>query len=179
MKKRILQFSAALALLLPLFGFTQTGVEKVSILDGKVEFFVPSELSSMRDEMWTLKYPNMPRPILALTDDNGEINLIGDLTAQSATEAQLDAFSNFQIDHFKKSRSDLKMLDNGSKIINGRKVGFFKFLSRAGGQKVFNYYFFIIVDGKILLFTFNCIKELRRVWEKTAEGIVLSIRVNG
>jgi hypothetical protein len=28
----------------------------------------------MSDEMWTLKYHNLPRPTLVLTDENGEIN---------------------------------------------------------------------------------------------------------
>lgn len=165
-------------LLLPVLGLSQSRMEILSLLDGKVELLVPSELSSMRNEMWTLKYHDMPRPVLALTDDNGEVNLIGDMTGQAATEEQLDAFKDFQIDHFKKSRPDIKMLDNGIKMINNRKIGFFKFLSRAGGQKVFNYYFFTIVDGKVLLFTFNCIKELRRIWEKTADDMVASLRVN-
>jgi hypothetical protein len=165
-------------MLLSLPGFSQTAKEKLNLLDGKVELLVPSELTSMRNEMWRLKYHDMPRPILALTDDNGEINLIGDMTGQAATEEQLDAFKDFQIDHFKKSRPDIKMLDNGIRMINERKIGFFKFLSRAGGQKVFNYYFFTIVDGKVLLFTFNCIKELRSSWEKSADEMVTSLRVN-
>jgi len=100
------------------------------------------------------------------------------MTGQAATEEQLDAFKDFQIDHFKKSLPDIKMLDNGIKMINERKIGFFKFLSRAGGHKVFNYYFFTIVDGKVLLFTFNCIKELRSSWEKSADDMVASLRVN-
>lgn len=171
--------SFLLWMLLPVSGFSQLRLEKIRLLDGKVEIAAPPELSSMRNEMWTLKYQNMPRPILALTDIKGEINLIGDMTSQAATEEQLEVFKDFQIDHFRKSRSDLKMLDDGIKTIDGRRVGYFKFLSKAGGQKVFNYYFFIIVDGRVLLFTFNCIKELRRTWEKTADEMVLSLRIVG
>lgn len=56
-----------------------------------------------------------------------------------------------------------------------KKIGYFKFITEAVDQKVFNYYFFTMLDGKILFFTFNCIKELQKKWETTADAIVASL----
>ena len=71
----------------------------------------------------------------------------------------------------------MSIFDEGVKTINGKKVGYFKFLARAVDQKVFNYYFFTVVDGKILLFSFNCIEKLQKTWEPTADKIVSSLTI--
>ncbi|MEO6357637.1 MAG: hypothetical protein ABIO56_13470 [Ferruginibacter sp.] len=165
-----------LFLLFPIFSFGQAKLDTVSLLSGKVKILAPKELKSMSEQMWTLKYQKRTRPIMVLTDEDGEVNLIGDLTQQPAVESQLASFKDFQIQQLKKSRPDLKLLEDGVKIINEKKVGFFKFVTQAIDQKVFNYYFFTLVDGKILLFTFNCIEKLQNKWEVTADKIVASLK---
>lgn len=161
---------------LPVLLFSQVKLERISLLNNKATILAPKELSKMTNEMWTLKYQKRVRPILVLTDANGEVNLIADITQQSVTEDQLGSFKDFQLAQLKKGKSDLKILQDGVRTINGKKVGYYKFLSKAIDQKVFNYYFFTIVDGKILFFTFNCIEKLQTTWEKTADQIVASLK---
>ncbi len=131
----------------------------------------------MTEEMWTAKYQKRARPILALSDEDGEVNLIADMTQQPATENQIVSFKDYQIQQLKAKRPDLNLLSDGVKTVNGKKVGYFKFVTQAVDQKVFNYYFFTIVDGKILLFTFNCIEKLQKKWESTADDIVSSLQI--
>ena len=164
-------------LILPILGFSQGKLKSISLFEGKVELMVPKKMAEMSDEMWALKYRSRERPAMVLTDDDGEVNLLASQTQQPAREDQMTAFLDFQMDQLKKQRSDLAMLDHGVKSVNGKNVGFFKFLSTAVDQKVFNYYFFIIVDGKVVLFTFNCIDKLRNDWEDTADQIVASLKV--
>lgn len=165
-------------LVFPIFGFSQIKLDKtINLLDNKVEIHVPKTLSIMSDEMWTLKYHTQTRPELVLTDENAEINFLVNTTQQPSTENQLAAYKDFRIANLKKSRTDIIMLGDGLKIVNGKKLGFFKFLSQAIDQKVFNYYFFTIVNGKILFFTFNCIEKLQSTWEKTADDILNSLQV--
>jgi len=99
------------------------------------------------------------------------------MTRQPATEGDLAAYKDFQIAQLKKSRTDLQFLGDGVKTVNGKRLGYFKFVSQAIDQKVFNYYFFGIVNGKVLLFNFNCIEKLRAGWEKSAEEIVASLKL--
>jgi hypothetical protein len=162
-------------LFFPILSFSQAKLEKIAFLDNKVEILAPKELSIMTDAMWTLKYQKLARPILVLTDKNGEINLIADMTQQPANESQLTQYKDFRISQLKKSRPDLELLADGIKTIAGKKIGYFKFLSQAIDQKVFNYSFFTLVNGKILFFTFNCIQTLQSTWEKTADEIVASL----
>lgn len=164
-------------LLIPIFSFGQTKLDTVSILNGNVKILAPIELSPMTEVMWKAKYITRPRPTMVLSDQNGEVNLIADLTQQPAEENQIAAFKDFQIRQLKYRRPDMNLLSEGVKTINGKQVGFFKFVTQAVDQKVFNYYFFCIMEGKILLFTFNCIEKLQKNWEATADNIVASLTV--
>jgi hypothetical protein len=166
-----------LLLLLPALGFSQGKLTTISLFDGKVELMVPKKLSEMSDEMWALKYRSRERPPMVLTDADGEVNIIASETQQPANDSQMSAFVDFQLGQLRKQRPDLAILDHGVKTVNNRKVGYFKFLSQAEDQKVFNYYFFIIVDGKVVMFTFNCIEKLQNDWEPTADEIVASLKV--
>lgn len=176
MKKNNLKSILSIALLIPFISFAQIKMEKMNLLNGKVEFNSPTELTKMTDEMWSLKYKNKPKPTFVVSDKNGGVNLIADTTNQSASESQLGLWKDFQIEQLKKNRPDLKVLNGGVKVVNGKKVGYFKFITQTIDQKIFNYYFFTIVDGKILLFTFNCIEKLRVNWKKSADEIVTSLK---
>jgi hypothetical protein len=164
-------------LLLPIFSFGQSKFDTVSLLNDKVKILTPKELSTMSDEMWTVKYQKRTRPILVLSDEAGEVNLIADMTQQPATENQIASFKDYQIQQLRAKRPDLNLLNDGVKTIYGKKLGYFKFVTQAFDQKVFNYYFFTIVEGKILLFTFNCIEKLQKKWESTADRIVESLQI--
>jgi len=164
-------------LLLPVIGFSQGKLKSITLFDGRIELMVPKRMAEMSDEMWALKYRSRERPPMVLTDDDGEVNLLASGTRQSAIESQMTDFVDFQMDQLNKQRSDLAMLDHGVRTVNGKNVGFIKFFSTAADQKVFNYYFFIIVDGKVVFFTFNCIDKLRNDWEDTADQIVTSLKV--
>ncbi|MGC4104382.1 hypothetical protein [Ferruginibacter sp.] len=165
-------------LLFPILSFGQIKLDKtIALFDNKVELLAPRELSNMSDEKWTLKYHNTPKPELALTDENLEINLLVNLTQQPATESQIAAYKDFRIANLKKTRTDIKILGDGVKTVNGKSIGFIKFSSQAIDQGIFNFYFFTVFNGKILLFTFNCIEKLQKDWEKAADEILNSLKI--
>jgi len=165
-------------LFLPVIGFSQGKLDTLKLLDNKLTLLAPHELSPMTDKIWDIKYPGKARPDLVLTDGDAEVNLIANKTNAPATETQMASFKTFQLTELKKKRADLTVLEEGVKQVHGKNVGYIKFLTQAIDQKVFNYYFFIIVDGRILFFTFNCIEKLQSTWEKTADNIVASLKTN-
>ncbi|MEO6632925.1 MAG: hypothetical protein ABIN13_14415, partial [Mucilaginibacter sp.] len=117
------------------------------------------------------------RPSLVLTDENAEVNIVISLIPQPITPGQIGAFKDFQMSSLKKMRPDAKWLEDGVKTINGKSVGYFKFISNAVDQTVFNYYFFTDMDGKVLLLSFNCTEKQLPKWKETAETIVSSLKV--
>ena len=168
-------------LILPLFSFGQTTLETISLLDGKVKISVPKDLKPMSDETWATKYRNRAKPMLAISNSAGEVSLIGYQTPQPATDAMLPQFKDFQIQNAKKTRPDLELLDQGVKLINGKNVGFFKFSTLTVDQKVFQYHFFTILDGKIILFTFGWNEnphneKTQYKWSAIADQILASLQ---
>jgi len=150
---------------------------RISMFDEKIEFSIPKKFGKMPKSMWEVKYRNLPMPDLVLTDPDGEINLLLNKTDNEAGENELEEYKNFRIRNLQNQRKDISILDQGVKIVNGIKISFFKFSSLAVDQGVFNFYFFIILEGKIVTFTFNCIRSLQKTWEKTADAIMESVTV--
>ncbi len=166
-----------LLLFIPFIGFSQIKLQKISLFDSHVQMQIPAKLSAVTNDIWVLKYHDKPKPMLALSDENGEVNLIGDSTNQRASESQLASFKDYELASTKKSRSDAQILDQGIKSINNKNVAFIKFITQASDQKIFNYYFFTIYKGKILFFTFNCIEKLQKDWEPIADNIINSLQI--
>jgi len=165
-----------LLFIIPILTIANPATErKIYLLDKKVELTTPAELTEMSDKDYKLKYENRPRPELVLSDKRGEVSLTGRLTRQRAAESQMAAYKDFQLAELKKRYPDLQLINGGVKTIRGKKVGYFKFLSQAIDQKIFNYYFFTVVDGEVVLFNFNCIERLREDWENKSEEMVSSL----
>ena len=167
-----------LILLLPICLKAQILLEKKSFINNKIELLVPKDFKPMTAEMLNAKYPNRnQQPYLILTNEDADVNIVISPLSQSLQANQVAEFKDFQINQLKKMRPDAKWLDNGVKTINGKSIGYFKFISSAIDQTVFNYYFFTDMDGKILLLTFNCTEKLLPTWKDATEKIVSSLIV--
>lgn len=163
---------------LPLMGFGQINLDhKVTFQDERVEIMVPGILSEMKDEVWKHKYQDIPKPQRVLTDEQGEVNLLINATQQPINPNELFAYEQHRIDQLR-GRSDIKILGEGVKTVSRKKVGFIKFLSQSSDRGIFNFYFFTEFDGKVLFFSFNCNQRIQKSWEKTAEDILNSLRIN-
>jgi len=151
--------------------------QKISLFGDKVTILAPAILKRMDEQMWKLKYGTMAMPELALSDSDAEINLLGEGTEQPCNENQMVQYKDFRIANLKKTRKDITIIDQGIKEVNGKKLAFLKFMSQAADSRIFNYYFFAVVDKKIIMFTFNCMEKHRKAWEKAADAMAESLRV--
>ena len=176
MKMTILK-TIAFLLFIPFCGLAQIQLEKKSLLDNKIELLVPTNFTVMTPEMLAFKYHSANKPQIVFTNEDADVNLVVSLMPQPMQESQVGLFKDFQLATLKKSRPDAKFLSDGVKKINNKNVGYFKFISAAVDQNVFNYYFFTSLDGKVLLLSFNCTEKLLPKWEDAAESIVSSLRV--
>ncbi|PWU04289.1 MAG: hypothetical protein C5B52_01645 [Bacteroidetes bacterium] len=164
-----------LVLLFPIFSVAQS--DTLKLLDGKVSLVVPNTLKPMSDELWKLKYPTAPRPEFALSDASGEVNLIMRNTGQPIDESQLEEFKDFQLNAIRENRPNLEVQAQGIKTINGKRVSYFKMITQARDLKIFNYYNFVAIDGRVVMFTFNCTTRLQKKWEVEAEKIIQSLHI--
>jgi hypothetical protein len=178
MNKNLAPGCLLILFLLPFFSYAQIKLEKRRFLNDKVELLVPDYFKPMTAYAITQKYPNSGQiPNLVLTDEQNEVNIIMALTPQPIASSQIGQYKDFMISSLKKTHADAKWLDNGVKTINGKNIGYFKMITNAADKKLFVYYFFTDMDGKVLLFTFNCTETLLPRWKETADAIMASLKI--
>ncbi|BAU52839.1 DcrB-related protein [Mucilaginibacter gotjawali] len=178
MIKKIITSSLFILLLLPFFGQAQIKLVRRSLLNGKVELSVPANFKQMPAQALAAKYAHEgQQPAAVFNDTKGEVNLVISQTGQTMTPDQIGQYKDFMINTLKHARPDAVWLDSGVKTINGKQVGYFKMMTTAADQKVFAFYFYTILEGKLLMFTFNCPQALLPKWKTTAEAMVASLKV--
>lgn len=162
---------------LPLLTLGQSKTTKTyTVLDGKASLSAPASLRDMTKDEYAFKYRNHAEPALSLTDDLLEVNMIVQPMEQPLKPEQLADFTAFQVAQIKKKRSDADVLGNGVKTIGGHKVGWVKFIVKASDQKVYNHVFFTDVNGKAVLFNFNCVTVKQEEWAPKADAIMASLQ---
>jgi len=176
MKKTLSVLMATL--LLSFACFSQIVLENISVLDNKIALLAPKGFTQMTDEMVAVKYPNNAnKPNWVLSDEDGKVNLAYSFTKTELDDNGIPGFTDELITGLKANRKDIRFIDDGILLQDGKNIGYIKFISQAKDQKVFNYFFYISVDNRLLLFNFNCINKWRDKWETKAEEIANSIRV--
>lgn len=164
------------ALCLALF-YAPVELQKRSLLEGKVEILVPVEFTEMSEEMLNVKYRGQNKPTYVLSDSDGTVNLAFNLTNNKANENLIASYQASLKSSLASGHPMATWKGDGIKSVNDKKVGYFKLITQASDQKVYNYIFIANVEGKLLIGTFNCIEKLMPEWEALAEKIVSSLRV--
>ncbi len=176
MIKRIILICCVLGFGLPVF--SQIQLEKISLLDNKVTILAPKGFTKMTEEMLAVKYPaGANKPQWVLTDKDATVNLTYNYTSSKIDDNDIPGFTDEMLTVLKTNRKDIEFIDDGILLQDGKNIGYIKFISQAKDQKVFNFLFYISVDNRLLLFTFNCISKLRKKWEVSADEMAASLRL--
>jgi hypothetical protein len=172
-------FRLLIALFLPVFSFAQNDLEEKSLLDHKISLLVPQSFHVMTPAEYAIKYPNPKRKAsLILTNKDLTVNLVVDYLQQyGLADEQVEPFKDMQLAAIQKSHPESAVIDNGMKTIAHKKIGFFKVLTQASDQKIFNYFLVTNLDGKVLLMTFNCGENVRAGWEGPMDKMVSSLKL--
>lgn len=117
------------------------------------------------------------RPKLILTDESGTRNLGFSLLDSPADSTVIEAYKDGIRDFYKKTFPSATWIADGVTRINGKKVGYFKIITDAIDQRIFNHMFLTNCDGKLMTGTFNCVEKDIKVWESISDQIVSSIKV--
>ena len=171
------QISLGSIIFFSLFASAQIDLEKRKVLGDKVEILVPGKFKQMSQEMLDFKYRGNNKPTLVLTDDAAAVNLGFNLMQHQANEDLIETYKNLLKGSFEKSFPNAIWKSDGVRMIHGRKVGYFKLLTAAIDQSIYNYIFITHCEGKLLVGTFNCTEKRLAEWEETAEKIIESLKI--
>ena len=168
---------ATLTFVLLAAGTPTIELEKKSVMDDKLEILVPKGFEIMSEEMMKVKYPSERRPTLIFTDEKGTTNLVFNHITSKASQEHLEIYKDTFISTFKNQFPSAEWKSTGIKEINGRKVGYVELVTPAVDTEIYNLMFFTDVDGRLLLCSFNCVKENQAEWIKPAHQIMNSLLI--
>lgn len=154
-------------------------VELIStvLLDGKIELAIPTAFEIMSEERMKIKYPSAQRPSLVYTNESGEINVALNYTESPANPQLLPAYKDNFVQTFERMHPTADWRGSGLQSIQGKEIGYLELITPAIDTDIYNLLFFTDLEGKLLLFTFNCTKRHLEEWAPRARAIMDSLRV--
>ena len=152
-------------------------LEKKNLFDNKLEILVPKGWKPMKEELLKIKYPGPKPPTLVYSDVSGGTSLAFNHTDSRATPDMLEKYKEVLKSAMMGAYPEAEWKEEGIKEINGKKTGFYKVITDTNSGKIFNQLFFIDMDGRLLICSFNCVKDRMTTWEKTADEIMNSLTI--
>lgn len=148
---------------------------------------LPTEMHAMTPEDIAQRFPSVRAPLGAFTTEDRLIDFSVNVSATQWPDGNLEMTKSFFKAGIVNLYDKVDFVNEGIIESNKKKFIVFEFESRTNGDRkqlgstdpVLKYtqIRYLIQPGRTLVFSFNCPKELRRNWEKTASEIMNSIRV--
>lgn len=169
-----------LLLLIPLFSFSQGATHKMTLLDGKLELTIPNQLSTMSDEDFHQHFrEGASKPRFLLTDSTFEVTFAAIPTTVSLKDDDMASFALFQYQDVRKQHPNTEFPPHahGTLMVNGKKIGYLKFIPHSPSRTGFTSSFYVLVDGKVLVLSLICPQTMQKTWEPIADKIIQTLRI--
>lgn len=175
-------------LLIPLLlvSFDQPKLVKTKVTDD-ITVSIPKDWKPMDGLDFTERYPSVRAPLAAYTNDERNADFSINISATRWPDSNLEIAQKFFKSSLTNMMDRVEMLDEGTREINGKKFIFFEFESRVNGNKnqlgnadpilKYTYLQYLIEPHRTLVFSFNCPRRERPVWESSAEAMMKSVKV--
>ncbi|MBK6398264.1 MAG: hypothetical protein IPF75_08365 [Bacteroidetes bacterium] len=160
-------------------GYAQVELKQTSLLDGKIELLIPERLGYVQEEEFKKIYPSIAKkPSVVLINDAKNIELIIDYRPQySMDNNAIDGPLDSQLEIFRKSFPQLKLLNREIKQVNKKNVGILEFI--IPGKEYYEYFFMSDIDSKPFIFSLRFPKTQSESWVKAADKILQSLKIIG
>lgn len=148
---------------------------------------LPENLFPMSPQDIAQRYPSVRSPIGAYTNESRMVDFSVNVSATRWRASDVAMAKDF----FKASIYNLydkvTMIREELVEVNGKTFVSFEFDSRVNGEaysldkkepiRRYNYVRYLIINGKTLVFSFNCHNRLKEDWQQTAGQIMSSVKV--
>lgn len=164
----------------------QPRLMKVKVSDD-ITVSIPKDWRPMDGLDFTERYPSVRAPLAAYTNPDRTVDFSVNISATRWPDGNLEIASKF----FKSSLTNMfdrvTMIDEGIREVNGKKLIYFEFESRVNGNKnqlgnadpvlKYSYLQYLVQPQRTLVFSFNCDRRDRQVWEKSARAMMENVKV--
>jgi hypothetical protein len=150
-------------------------LEKRQLLGGKLSVDLPKGFDLMSKEMLASKYPANNRPTLVYTNENGSVNFGFNHTQNKLPKNRLKDYLPAFVKQFGGIYPSIEWFDKKVKKLDNRDFIVLEFITPAIDSKIYNLMHITVLDGKMLMCTFNCTESQKAEWETKAKESLNSI----
>ena len=151
--------------------------DNMNFYNGSVEIKVPSDFEVMDESTFRIKYPRQnPTTTTAFSNDRTTINFLLNLNPRPLNQENLATYHSQTLQGISQLNG-IEIESSGIKEVNGKKVAFIAFNSKAIDTQIYNLMFFTDLNGQTLMCTYNCTYEHLKLWKSVGEEILNSIVV--
>lgn len=153
-------------------------LQKLNLLDGKLIVSLPDNFGLMSKEMLTAKYPASNRPTLVYTNQNGTINFAFNHTFNDIPKGKLPEVLPVFVQQFNSIYPQIEWFKKDVEMVNGRDFVVLEFITPATDSKIYNIMYVTVLEGRMLMCSFNCLESQKGEWETKAKESLNSVIVN-
>lgn len=162
--------------------FVQVGRETLSfqryaLFEDQLSLVMPSMFKPMTPQMAALKYPSERRPQLIYTNALSTINVAFNHTATPVRGREIEEFTQGITQILRRTQKILKWYGDGVVQSPNAAVGYCEFVTPVMNGSIYNFMFFLSLEGRALMCTFNCLDQEMNDWRPVAKSIMASLRM--
>lgn len=152
--------------------------KETSIIENKVEAFIPENFALMDEEMIKAKYPQNQGGGVVYTNEIASVDCIFSINEElELNDSDLPYLKEEMVKMFRQVHYGAKFYEEGLDNFTGKDITFFDFLFDATGIKMYTLMAITSLDGKMFLMSFNCTEKDMKYWKPMFKGIIKSVKI--
>ncbi|MFW2501436.1 hypothetical protein [Clostridium diolis] len=151
--------------------------EETEFFEGKLKMYIPKDFQDMPLEARKFKYPSENRPEIIKCNEDGSIAVTFKLIESILTEEYVEQLRDMMKAINKRLNPANIYFDEEILEVDGKNIGYFDFKSSAIDDFLYNYMFFLSLEGKTVIGTFSCIFSDYAEWKDIIMQMVNTIRI--
>lgn len=149
-----------------------------TFFDGQLTLLMPVGFEPMSEEMLSFKYPNERRPTLVFTNPSGSVNVALNHTQNRVLNDQLPELHQALDQMFRQLFPSAEWNRSETGQRNGMRYSTLDLITPAIDTEIRNIMMAVSLDDRMLLVSFNCVRELEAQWAPLGQQIIDSISVS-
>ena len=150
-----------------------------TFFDGRLTMLVPVGFEPMSEEMLSFKYPHQRRPTLVLTNPGGSVNVALNHTQNKVLNDQVPEMHQAMDQMFRRLYPSAEWNRSETGQRDGMRYSTLDLVTPAIDTEIRNIILAVSLDGRMLLISFNCVRELEAKWASLGQQIVDSVHIAG
>jgi len=153
-------------------------MERRTFLNDSFTISIPKEFDFMDDGMAKIKYPNESRPGIIFTNRQDTVNIGLNYVEQALEDEDVTAFRDVMKNAVISIHPSSKIMDTGDFNTDKHTVAYYTFPNHVIGGQMYNLFFALTINKKVLVCNLNCLKKDMDKWMPIFYGIMHTIQID-